>query len=107
MIRYECSCGCSYSNVSVIKNETKEHRSVLISTILHKHVQCSYIIKFKPFCTGVRTVIWSPLRPKKLIHYCRVRILLDACIREILCDVSIICQESHYVTALDKCHCKS
>jgi len=72
----------------------------------------TYHYSFSQFYTNksntAETAIWCPLPlgPKKFFHYCWVRVLLDAWIREILCDEYIMYQEAHYVTVLDKCHCK-
>lgn len=38
---------------------------------------------------------WCPLRPKKFIHYGWVRVLLKACVREIIGDEYIMYQEAH------------
>ena len=44
-------------------------------------------------------VIWCPLKPKRSIEYCLVKVLLILCVSETHCDVYILCQESHYVGA--------
>lgn len=51
------------------------------------------------FAQASETAIWCPLSlgPKKFIHYCWVRVLLDACVRK-TSDEYIMYLEAHYVT---------
>ena len=42
-----------------------------------------------------------PFKPKHFIKCYLVRVLLILCVSETHCDVYIMCQESHYVGALD------
>ena len=66
----------------------------IISKIMDfMHIHYSYIMSFKPLFVGI---IWCPLKLKLL-----VRVLLVLLVRETLCDIYIICQESHCVCALD------
>ena len=62
----------------------------------HNEIQATLYRHHKVPCSDCLT-------PKNFVWYCLVRVLLVLCIRKTLCDVyTILCQEPHYISVLDK-----